>query len=257
MGVDTTAGRHAPPGKDEALPSSGDEESRAPRRISLPDEFLAVASHELRTPIGCVKLALDAMSRLARKPGMEIPAAFQSLLDNALHEADHLVHLSDMLLDAVRLRTGTAEVEPERVDLVPLVRDAIARLETSVPIDVVAHEPVIGNWDPSRLDQIITNLVSNAVKYGGGKPVTVRVMRDGTHAQIVVEDYGIGIPADRIRSVFEPFERAVPSKEYRGLGLGLYIVRQTVRLLGGTVDVSSTEGAGSAFTVRLPLGGRA
>jgi signal transduction histidine kinase len=112
--------------------------------------------------------------------------------------------------------------------------------------------PIVGRWDPSRLEQVVTNLMTNAAKFGAGKPIEIRIERSGADAQLTVTDHGIGIDPARCRHVFDRFERAVPSSRYGGLGLGLYIARSIVVAHGGTITVESELGAGSTFTVTLP-----
>jgi signal transduction histidine kinase len=111
---------------------------------------------------------------------------------------------------------------------------------------------VDGRWDPVRVDQILTNLLTNALKYGRGKPVEVTLECDPHTAKLIVRDHGIGIAAPDLERIFEPFERAVPTRSYGGLGLGLYISRQLVEAHGGRVDVKSVPGEGTTFTVELP-----
>src|SRR5262249_28758834 len=133
--------------------------------------------------------------------------------------------------------------------------DQIAEAARKVGSTVVfeATPPVVGRWDRSRLERVATNLLSNALKYGAGKPVRVGVQADADRAIFSVRDEGIGIdPADHDR-IFGQFERAVSARNYSGFGLGLWIVREIVRVHGGRIDVTSTPGAGSMFTVTLPL----
>jgi signal transduction histidine kinase len=112
---------------------------------------------------------------------------------------------------------------------------------------------VTGLWDRLRLDQVVSNLLSNALKYGAGTPVGVHVASDATHVRLRVEDGGIGIPPEAVERIFGRFERAVSTRHYGGLGLGLYVTRQIVERLGGRVGVESQPGRGAAFTVELPL----
>lgn len=112
---------------------------------------------------------------------------------------------------------------------------------------------LVGKWDRLRIEQIITNLVSNALKFGQGKEVVVSATSDGESARIQVVDSGIGLsPEDQVR-IFQKFERAVPVRHFGGFGLGLWVVRQIVEALGGTISVESEPGRGSTFTVELPL----
>jgi signal transduction histidine kinase len=145
----------------------------------------------------------------------------------------------------------------EEVDLVSVVQDATERFSETLqhahcPLTLHAEAPVVGQWDHVRLEQVVTNLLSNAAKFGAGKPIEITVdAQDGT-ARLEVRDQGIGIAPDRLPHVFGRFERAVSVREYGGLGLGLYIVREIVSALGGSVRAESTVGIGSTFTVELP-----
>jgi signal transduction histidine kinase len=138
------------------------------------------------------------------------------------------------------------------------VRDVLERAEPEAQrghyrLQLEASQPVLGRWDPLRLDQVVTNLLSNAMKYGEGKPIEIAVWREAESALVRVRDHGIGIPLDQIDRIFGRFERAVSERAYGGLGLGLYIVRRFVEAHGGRVRVESREGEGSTFTVELPL----
>ncbi len=169
--------------------------------------------------------------------------------------------LVDNLLDVSRISAGRPRPETRgQVDLVEVAREIVGRLwgevaNAETPATVLAEAgPVVGLWDPLRVEQVVSNLLANALKYGGGKPVTVTVSRNERFACFEVRDHGIGIPPDKQARIFERFERAVSSRVYGGLGLGLYIARQIVDAHGGMLEVSSNPGSGSIFTMRLPIG---
>jgi signal transduction histidine kinase len=171
---------------------------------------------------------------------------------------ERMRELTNTMLDVSRLTQHRIELTPAEIDLHELTAHVIDRLRpllesSGSSLTLHAPVPLVGNWDRLRLDQIVTNLVSNAIKYGDAKPIEVTVeARSGT-AVVQVTDHGIGIaPADQLR-IFERFERAVPTRHYGGFGLGLWIARQLVEALGGTIRVDSTLGAGATFTVTLPL----
>lgn len=160
-----------------------------------------------------------------------------------------------------RETSGTAhfDVKREPVDLVHLVREALERLEgtfeaagskVTFTTEVAA---VVGHWDGFRLDQVVTNLLTNAAKYGAGQPVDVTVCVDGDHALLVVRDRGIGIAPEQVERIFGKFERAVSDRHYGGLGLGLFIAQQILAAHGGEIRVGSEPGRGATFTVLLPL----
>ncbi len=164
------------------------------------------------------------------------------------------------LLDITRIGVGRVDLRLEEVDLAAVARDMAARFapelaEVGCPRPACADVAAPGRWDRLRLEQVTANLLSNAAKYGRGKPVEVSVEANGTMARLTVRDQGIGVaPEDQAR-IFERFERAAPGYEYGGLGMGLYIVGQIVQALGGSVWVESTPGEGAAFTVELPVAG--
>jgi signal transduction histidine kinase len=162
----------------------------------------------------------------------------------------------ESLLDVTRVVAGRLLLEPEETDLYAVVEEVVARFkEQAAKVGsriVLELEPCSGNWDRLRLDQIVTNLVSNAIKYGPGQPVEVRLRARGDTGVLTVRDHGIGIPPEDQNRVFERFERAVSSKHFGGLGLGLWIAKQIVTAMGGTIGVNSEPGLGSEFTVVLP-----
>jgi signal transduction histidine kinase len=169
--------------------------------------------------------------------------------------------LSDLindLLDVARISGGRLKLHFEEVELASLVRDVVSRFELEAErlgarIEVRADVTFVGRWDRLRLEQVVTNLLSNALKYGAGKPIHVGVEAQGGQARLTVRDEGIGIEPRLRARIFEKFERAVSDRHYGGLGLGLYISRQIIETLGGSIEVESTLGQGATFTVLLPL----
>ncbi|WP_242346599.1 CHASE domain-containing sensor histidine kinase [Anaeromyxobacter terrae] len=217
------------------------------------DEFLSIASHELRTPL--TSLALQSESLRAKASRLQLDDVARKA-EVIRRNVDRLARLVASLLDLSRITAGRLELELEPFDLAELAREVVARFEDEArragcTLELVAPEPVPGSWDRLRLDQVLTNLVSNAIKYGPNQPVEVRVEGNGDRAVLVVRDRGIGIsPEDQAR-IFERFERAVSKRSYGGFGLGLWIVREIVESLGGTVRVESAPGSGATFTVEL------
>jgi signal transduction histidine kinase len=168
-----------------------------------------------------------------------------------------LEQLTSELLDVTRIEHGHLDLNPVEVALDDLVRQAVEHLQPQLatsrcPVTIECEAPAIGRWDPFRLDQVITNLLTNAAKFGAGKPIEIRVEPVGDTARLTVTDHGIGIDPKRLPYVFDRFERAVPWSNYGGLGLGLYIARSIVLAHGGTITADSEPGAGSTFTVILP-----
>jgi signal transduction histidine kinase len=189
------------------------------------------------------------------------PSAARSLalLNRQFRRLEHLVA---QMLDTTRLQLGRISLDCHPVDLCQVTRSAVefvmaANEATASRIHLEVDRPVIGTWDAARLDQVVTNLLTNAIKYGEGQPIDVVVTEQGGRARVVVRDRGIGIPPEVQERIFNAFERAVPVELYAGLGLGLFITRRIVEMHGGTISVASELGQGAVFTVELPLGGAA
>jgi signal transduction histidine kinase len=161
------------------------------------------------------------------------------------------------LLEVSRVAMGSLKLQREDMDLGAAVRECLVRFESQLSgagcrVEVQTDGKLTGRWDPARLEQVIDNLISNAVKYGAGKPVEVLLRERGERVVMEVRDHGIGIePADQAR-VFERFERAVSRRQFGGFGLGLWITRRVVEAHGGSIELTSEPGRGSAFTVELP-----
>ena len=220
--------------------------------IRARDEFIAVASHELRTPLTTLSLKLDAFLRAPSKHSLIATA------ESMRASVGRLSLLVDNLLNARHVGDLRSSLHLEDVDLAQIVRDvverfrpAVERAGASLPVKG-ADAAVNGRWDPTRVDQILTNLLTNALKYGRGKPIEVAVECDERTATLIVRDQGIGIAAHDLERIFGPFERAAPTRGYGGLGLGLFITRQLVEAHGGRIDVKSAPGEGTTFTVALP-----
>jgi PAS domain S-box-containing protein len=224
------------------------------------DEFIAVAAHELRTPLTVLQLKLQGVQQAARDGRGDEPAQ-RSRLDAAARQAARLGTLVDRLLDVSRIASGRLELHREELDLRAVVerlvdgaREDGARMGCALVLSAPA--PVRGWFDRARLQQVVGNLLTNATKYGAGKPVEVSVEAAGDAARITVRDHGIGISPGAQRRIFDRFERAVSVRHYGGLGLGLYIARHVVEAHGGRIAVESGAGQGASFTVELPLDAR-
>jgi PAS domain S-box-containing protein len=226
--------------------------------VSHRDDFLSVASHELRTPLTSLKLELSNLTRMSQRSGGAVTTdKLASKLTKIEGQADRLHRLIDDLLDVSRITSGRLEMDIDEVDLNTVVTDIGARFEEEAarvgcPLTIETNGPVVGRWDRSRVEQVVTNLVSNALKYGSGKPVAINVNGKDGRCRVSVRDQGVGISSgDQVR-IFGRFERAVSSRNFGGIGLGLWIVKQIVEALGGQVSVQSELGKGSTFTVELP-----
>jgi signal transduction histidine kinase len=225
--------------------------------LHLRDEFLRIASHELRTPLASLRLSAQGLLRAAERNRTVSPEILDRTLRRVLGNTIRLEQLTSELLDVTRIEQGRLHLNPIECALDAIVREAVDHIEADLAaagsaVSIECAAPVVGRWDPSRLDQVVTNLLSNAAKFGAGKPIEIRIERLGTSVRLTVTDHGIGIDPARRPHVFDRFERAVPSSRYGGLGLGLYIARSIVVAHGGTITVDSEPGAGSTFTVTLP-----
>ena len=220
--------------------------------LALREEFLVIASHELRTPLTNVSLQLPQLDRVRDR--QVHPDQLRAVSDSALREAERLGTLISALVDAQVVK-GQLSLELAEVDLARLVNEIVERLRFRIEqagSEVRVEVPgVRGNWDRLRIDQVITNLVVNAIKYGAGRPLLIRGTAVDQTVTLEVVDHGIGISPDDADRIFGKFERAV-SSHHGGLGLGLFIARQIVEAHGGTIGLESKLGAGSVFRVSLP-----
>lgn len=230
--------------------------SRAQQAVRIRDEFLSVASHELKTPITSLTLKLDLMKRLPAASTDPRWRRSEQVMERQLRRLGRLV---DSLLDVSRISAGRLRLDLEELDLAATAREVAASLSdelaasgTALELNLPPH--LIGRWDRMRVEQVILNLLGNAIKYGEGKPVSLTLEEAGEDARLIVRDRGIGVSAPDLDRIFQRFERAVPSAHYGGLGLGLYISRQIVEALGGTIHAAS-ETEGATFTVVLPRTG--
>jgi PAS domain S-box-containing protein len=235
--------------------------SEARAAIEVRDNFLSIASHELRTPLSGLTVLMTSLLRAAERDRLTQlgPDAIKARLAKAERQMRQIVVLVDRLLDMSRLSSHDMQLDLAPMDLGELARDVVSRLEDAAAdvggsIELVVGEPCTGRWDRGRLDQVITNLVTNAIKYGGGSPITVSVGGTGVseRARLTVRDRGPGIPEEHQERIFGQFERAAtPSSP--GMGLGLWLVRRIVTAHGGAVTLTSSPGQGATFNVVLPL----
>jgi predicted ATPase/signal transduction histidine kinase len=229
------------------------------RALRVRQEFLSIASHELRTPLAALRLTAQGLLRAA-ETGRAVPPEFlDRSLRRVLSRTTRLEQLTSELLDVTRIEQGRLELVRTALALDGLVREVVEQLEPelaaarcTVALDCPA--PITGLWDGPRLEQVLTNLLGNALKFGPGQPIEIGLRRDGERAVVTVTDHGIGIDPARRPYIFDRFERAVSAASYGGLGLGLYIARSIVVAHGGTIEVASEPGHGATFTVALPLG---
>ncbi|MBF5042371.1 PAS domain-containing sensor histidine kinase [Aggregicoccus sp. 17bor-14] len=223
------------------------------------DEFLSVASHELKTPLTPIQLKLSGLLlALHRNPGESPPAArLERDLEMANRQVRKLSDLIEELLDVSRINSGPLRLDPAPMELGALAREVVARYAPQASalgssVELHCEGPVQGTWDRRRLEQVVTNLLSNAIKYGAGQPIRVEVAQEGTQAVLRVADRGIGILPEHLPRIFDRFVRGVSERNFGGLGLGLFIAHQITEVHGGTIEVQSAPNEGSTFTMRLP-----
>jgi signal transduction histidine kinase len=231
------------------------------RAVRMRDDFMSMVSHELRTPLNTLFLETQ-VRKLHLSKGNMAPFSHERLpamIERDQRQIQNMVRLIDDMLDVTRMRRGALSMQPKPADLSALARGVVNDLAQQAEaagsvIELKASEPVEGVWDEFRIEQVLTNLLTNALRYGGGKPIEVTVQRVGDTAEMTVRDQGIGIAPEDHERVFEQFERTDDSRKHApGLGLGLYITRQIVRSHGGEIRLKSAQGEGTEMRVTLPL----
>jgi PAS domain S-box-containing protein len=230
--------------------------ARAEEAVRLRDEFLSIASHELKTPLTALMIQLHMLREAG---GGALDPKTAKKIERAARSTDQLNRLIEALLDVSRLATGRLTLDRRRLDLSESLHQLVDTLQASAAkagshLTFESDGPVVGCWDQMRVQQVVTNLVSNALKYGAGKPIVVSLVQQGGEAVIQVRDHGPGIRDDDMPRIFDRFERAGSSRHYGGLGLGLYISRQIATAHGGSISAQNdADDGGARFTVRLPL----
>ncbi|KAB0494245.1 hybrid sensor histidine kinase/response regulator [Pseudomonas vancouverensis] len=228
--------------------------------VRMRDDFMSIVAHEVRTPLN--GLILETQLRkmhLAR----DNAAAFtldkmHAMVDRDERQIKSLIRLIEDMLDVSRIRTGKLSIRPTQFDLSTLVRDLLHSFSQQIDaaeasVTLIAEQPVIGRWDEFRIEQVVSNLLTNALRYGARSPITVRVYSETGQARVDVQDQGIGISEDNQKRIFQQFERVSAKHAVAGLGLGLFISEQIVTAHGGTITVQSRIGEGALFRVCLPL----
>jgi signal transduction histidine kinase len=231
------------------------------KALKLRDEFMSVVAHELRTPLNTLFMDVQMRKMLLDRGKIAVfdAAYLEKMVTRDQRQVQSMVRLIDDMLDVTRIRSNHLSIRPALFDLQAMLGRVVGNLNLQAQaagsaITLHADQPVTGCWDEFRIEQVVTNLLTNALRYGNGKPVEVSVVLLGGSVAIQVRDQGKGIPVQDQQRIFDPFERAVGQDDSTsGLGLGLYITRQLVEAHGGTINVKSQEGEGSLFSVMLPL----
>ncbi len=228
--------------------------------VRMRDDFMSIVSHELKTPLNT--LILEVQLRKLQL-GRNNLAAFsedrlRQMVDKDERQIQSLIRLIDDMLDVSRIRTGKLSIRPSRADLGKLAASVVENFAPQMEASGCTllfqrPEPIIGVWDEFRIEQVLANLLTNAMRYGAGKPVQVSVSATPEGACIEVRDQGIGISQKSLERIFCQFERAEGSESSAGLGLGLFIAEQIVKAHNGRIQVVSEEGKGALFRVLLPL----
>ncbi|MGE5042341.1 MAG: ATP-binding protein [Candidatus Levyibacteriota bacterium] len=235
--------------------------SQAQEAIQTRDEFLSIASHELKTPLTSILLSLQLALKKLQKATKEETDTHDivKIVEKSIHQTRRMSHLIRDLLDISVMSTGRLTIEPEAVSLNILVQDVIGRFKIEAKnegstLTLKEQEADIqGVWDTIRIEQVVSNLLSNAIKYGRGKPILVTISKDNKFAYMKVKDRGFGISKKDQGEIFNAFKRAAMTKDIKGMGVGLYISRQIVEAHGGHLGVESVKGKGSEFSLTLPL----
>jgi len=231
------------------------------RAVRMRDDFMSMVSHELRTPLNTLYLETQVRKLHLSKSNFSPFAAdkLPAMIERDQRQIQNMVRLIDDMLDVTRMRSGALSIQPKLFDLSLLAQrvvESLAQQAEAVGAEfrLAAPAPVHGIWDEFRIEQVITNLLTNALRYGGPHAIDITVSGGAKGALLSVRDQGIGVaPEDQAR-IFEQFERTADSRKHAaGLGLGLYITRQIVRLHGGDIHLESAPGQGALFTVELPL----
>lgn len=219
------------------------------------DEFLAIAAHELRSPMHALMLQIEGAMIVARRSGT--PELMQRL-ERVRLVLERYVKRATLLLDISRVNAHSMDLHFEELDIAEIVREAVDTYAVEAAfhhtdMQLTAPEPLRGRWDRLSIEQIAGNLISNAIKYGDGKPVHISLAREGARVRLEVKDQGIGISAEDQARIFGRFEQVVTARSRTGFGVGLWLARALIEAHRGSISVQSATGKGTAFTVWLPL----
>lgn len=228
--------------------------------VRMRDDFMSIVSHEVRTPLNGLILETQLRKLHLAKDNT---AAFtldklRAMVDRDERQIQSLIRLIEDMLDVSRIRTGKLSIRPSRFDLAQLVNNVLENFSAQISaaestVSFTAEQPVVGTWDEFRIEQVVANLLTNALRYGARGPIDVRVYCEARQARVDVLDQGIGVSEENQKRIFQQFERVSAKQVIAGLGLGLFISEQIVTAHGGSISVESEEGKGALFRVCLPL----
>ena len=230
------------------------------RSLRMRDEFMSLVAHELRTPLNTLFLETQMRTLQLQRGNFEAFNADKvaAMINRDERQIKSMIRLIDDMLDVSRMRSGTLSVRPAKVELMALLERVVNDLQLQAAaagsqVTLHPHPPVLGCWDEFRIEQVVVNLLTNALRYGGGLPVEVSVHHANGVVRVDVRDQGRGITPEDAERIFEPYERLARNGEPKGLGLGLYISRQLAQSHGGSLSVASEPGQGSTFSLTLPV----
>lgn len=227
------------------------ELDRSKKALALRDEFIDLASHELKNPLTALKLNLES-SRLMME-GSDHSELNPKFLLASLRQLNRIENLVASMMDTTLFESGQVSLQCERCDFVEIVRNVLLNTQYEHLTFSSEDKSVFGHWDKVRIEQIISNLIDNAIKYGAGQPVSLTLVKSQDQVQFTVLDSGKGISSSDQKKIFEKYKRVNSNNKVEGLGLGLYLTKKLVELHKGRITVKSSEGKGSSFTVTLPI----
>lgn len=230
------------------------------RAVKARDNFFMIASHELRTPLTCLELQLQVMEFDLKNATQEelSPEKFKLGLEKQREHLARITRIIDNILDESRINRGHIPMSPENFDLSVMVRHIVGEFKIAaenagVSVTLDTENSIVGKWDRFKLEQVLLNLLSNALRYGEKKPIRIRTFQNASLAFFSVQDEGLGIKTEDQERIFDRFERVAEENGVKGFGLGLFISNSVVKAHGGEIRVQSEPGKGSIFTVALPI----
>lgn len=259
--LDITDRKKAELERDHHLKQEQEARLVAERALQERDNFITLASHELRTPLTPLKMQIDLAERLLKKDSVMLGPNYTYLMkivqtfEKPIHR---LIDLAEDMLNASQMRSGQITLSKEMINLPDLVRKTVTQIlseqnKEKYPLEIQAPNELIGNWDKSRIELVVSKLTKNAIRFGLGKPILITVSQEGSSVKLIIQDHGIGISDEGQKRIFHRFERDVSPQHFGGLGLGLYITKMIVDAHQGRIAVDSTLGFGTTFTVTLPI----